>query len=68
MSSAPTPPIDHVCERCGCNGVTRDAWAEWDVTTQRWLLGEIFDYSFCHQCHRETRLLAVPLGSGRRGE
>jgi hypothetical protein len=55
--------IDYACERCGRSGVTRDAWAEWDVAAQCWVLGETFDYAFCHQCHRETRLVALPLSN-----
>ncbi|WP_404335035.1 hypothetical protein AB2M62_15055 [Sphingomonas sp. MMS12-HWE2-04] len=38
--------------------MTRDAWAEWDLPTQAWVLSEIFDFAFCHQCHRETKLVA----------
>lgn len=44
------------CERCGSNAVTRDAWAEWSAEAQAWVLAEIFDFAFCHECHRETRL------------
>jgi hypothetical protein len=36
--------------------VTRDAWAEWNLERQAWTLSEIFDFAFCHTCHRETRL------------
>jgi hypothetical protein len=48
--------IDFVCRDCGGNSVSRDAWAEWDVEAQDWVLGSAFDYAFCHDCEAETRL------------
>lgn len=48
--------IIFVCEGCGTPGVTREAWAAWDVDTQAWVLAEMFDYAFCHRCHRRTQL------------
>jgi len=53
-------PIEYACDRCGDTAVTRDAWAEWNVTHQMWILSETFDFAFCHQCHRETRLVERP--------
>lgn len=52
--------IDHACQRCGSTAVTRDAWAEWNREGQAWQLSELFDFAFCHQCHRETRLVERP--------
>ena len=48
--------IIFVCEGCGTPGVTREAWAAWDVATQAWVLAEMFDYAFCHRCHRRAQL------------
>ncbi|ODP37224.1 hypothetical protein [Sphingomonas turrisvirgatae] len=52
-------PITFVCASCASSSVTREAWAAWDVAAQRWSLAELFDYAFCHRCHRriviETR-------------
>jgi hypothetical protein len=53
--------ITFVCENCGSNLVTRDAWAEWDVDEQDWVLGDAFDYTFCHKCEAETHLAEVEL-------
>jgi hypothetical protein len=53
--------IDIVCGACGGNTVTRDAWAEWNVETQEWVLGAVYDYAFCHDCQEETRLVEVDL-------
>ena len=55
------PRVEYACERCGGVAVTRDAWAEWHVPSQAWTLSELFDFAFCHQCHRETRLAERPV-------
>lgn len=57
-----TGRIIHVCESCGTPGVTREAWAAWDVAAQAWVLAELFDYAFCHRCHRRTRLETRKVG------
>lgn len=51
----------YVCNTCGSDLVTRDAWAEWNVNEQEWVLGQAFDYAFCHKCEGETRLVEVEL-------
>jgi len=50
-----------VCGTCGSDEVSRDAWANWNVQTQRWELGAVFDYGHCHRCEGESRLLEVEL-------
>jgi hypothetical protein len=50
-----------VCNVCGSDEVSRDAWADWDVTNQEWALGAVFDYAHCHKCDGETRLIEVEL-------
>jgi len=57
MAEDPSPLIEFLCERCGGGAVTRDAWAEWNFPLQAWTLSEVFDFAFCHECHRETRLV-----------
>lgn len=56
----PDKPITFVCETCGSDTVTRDAWAEWDVEAQEWVLGAAYDYAFCHACQEGTHLREVP--------
>ena len=46
---------------CGSEDVSRDAWGDWDVNTQTWVLRAVFDYAHCHACDGETRLAEVPL-------
>ncbi len=53
--------VTYVCNMCGGNTVTRDAWAEWNVEQQEWVLGAAYDYAFCHDCQQETRLVEVQL-------
>jgi len=55
--------VTYVCNICGGNTVTRDAWAEWDVDAQEWVLGAAYDYALCHDCQEETNLLEVELAS-----
>jgi hypothetical protein len=58
-AKAAEPRLDFVCRDCGGNNVTRDAWAEWDIEIQDWVLGSAFDYAFCHDCEAETTLEEV---------
>jgi hypothetical protein len=51
-----------VCGACGSDEVSRDAWANWDVQAQEWVLGSVFDYGHCHRCDGESRLIEVELG------
>lgn len=51
--------VQKVCETCGSELVTRDAWAEWDADAQRWTLGAIYDYAYCPACDAETRIVAL---------
>jgi hypothetical protein len=53
--------LNMVCETCGSELVTRDAWAEWDKEAQEWVLAAVYDYAFCHMCQGETRIQQVPL-------
>lgn len=52
-------PVQFVCSWCGSVRVSRDAWADWDVGRQEWVLGVVFDDGFCHRCERERELDAV---------
>lgn len=70
ISGRSSPPIKHVCNKCGGHNVTRDAWAEWDVAEQEWVLAATFDYSYCHDCQEETRLeeMAVAASDDREAD
>ena len=53
--------VTYLCEACESDVVTLDAWAEWNVEEQDWVLGAAFDYTFCHTCQAETHLVEVEL-------
>jgi len=55
--------VTYLCERCGSARVTLDAWAEWSIEQQDWVLGATYDYTFCHKCEGETHLAEVELAA-----
>lgn len=59
-----TLKIQIACRDCGSTKVTRDAWAEWDVKRQTWVLGAVFDYGYCHRCNEEAKLIELPIRPG----
>jgi hypothetical protein len=48
--------IKIVCDECGSDNVVRDAWAEWDVEKQEWVLRTVFDFGKCEDCEAEDCL------------
>ncbi len=55
------PKIKKCCDSCGGENVLLDAWAQWNVETQRWELGATFDHAVCEDCDGETRIVDKPL-------
>ena len=55
-----TAKVRKVCARCGSESVVRDAWAEWDVETQTYVLHEWFSLAYCRDCDGETGIREVP--------
>jgi hypothetical protein len=53
--------IKYVCNHCGGDNVTRDAWAAWDDDKGDWILSNVFDYAFCLDCEYETNLETKPV-------
>jgi hypothetical protein len=60
------PKVRMVCEDCGSTDVMRDAWAHWDVESQDWVLGAVFDYAHCDACGGETNIEERPPGRRRK--
>jgi len=57
-----------VCGQCGSDDVLADAYAEWDVGAQAWVVANVFDKgSFCNQCEGESRLREVVISEERAG-
>lgn len=48
-----------VCAYCGGEDVMRDAWAEWDIEKQDWVLRSVFDHTHCESCDGDTSLSEV---------
>ncbi|MCI4591367.1 hypothetical protein MOK15_14865 [Sphingobium sp. BYY-5] len=63
MSEQTTIRHAYICNVCGSDHVTRDAWAAWDVDRQDWVLEAAFDYAYCHRCMGNARLDRVVLTS-----
>jgi hypothetical protein len=59
-------PVTYVCSTCGGDDVSRDAWADWSVPEQQWVLRTAFDDAHCHRCECETRLITVELSPQER--
>lgn len=57
--------VQMVCSHCGSEDVKRDAWAEWDVEKQDWVLGQVFDHTHCDDCDGDTNLSEVVLDETR---
>ena len=53
--------VTYLCEKCGSDQVTLDAWAERNVEQQLWVLGATYDHTYCHKCDDETHLVKVEL-------
>ena len=52
-----TAPVEIACGWCGSPEVARDAWAEWDVERQEWVLGRVLDDGWCFACEEERGLV-----------
>lgn len=51
-----------VCRDCGSTQVLLDAWAEWDIASQQWVLQNTFDNAYCEgKCDGETKVIEVDL-------
>src|SRR3546814_16548982 len=48
--------VEYVCAYCGGNEISRDTWADWDIQTQQWVLGAVFDCAHCPACDKETSI------------
>jgi hypothetical protein len=40
----------YVCSKCGSDNVRVDAYAEWDIDAQDWVLAATFDDAICEAC------------------
>ena len=54
-----------VCGWCDSAKVSRDAWADWDIDRQEWVLGTVFDDGHCHVCEQPRTLIESGLESDK---
>lgn len=50
-----------VCSACGSEDVTKDAWAEWDIEKQDWVLQNVYDDTFCQTCEESQKVNWLPV-------
>ena len=56
------PRLQPVCNACGGTGVRVDAWACWDVDTQRWVLHSTYEAAaICADCDIECSYAMKPV-------
>ena len=56
------PRMQPVCNTCGGTGVQVDAWASWDVDTQRWTLHSTYEAAaICADCDVECSYTMMPV-------
>ena len=53
--------VEMRCTSCKSTNVGKDAFAAWDMETQKWVLASLFDSNTCHDCGKETRLEEVQI-------
>ena len=61
MAEPEKKKLKMVCSTCGSDQVLRDAWAEWDVASQDWVLQNVFDAAYCEKCEGETSINEEPI-------
>jgi len=57
-------PRTFVCESCGSDDVLKDAYAEWDLLKQAWVLSAVFDHTICNTCDGETNVIEAEVTLG----
>jgi hypothetical protein len=53
--------VNMICKSCGGTNVMHDAWAVWNVETQEWELGTVFDYAHCEDCDGECSIKEIEI-------
>lgn len=50
------PKIRKVCSYCKSTEVLKDAFAEWSVEQQTWVLHSYYDATYCNTCEESCNL------------
>jgi|TARA_Y100000310_G_C20704423_1_gene834043 hypothetical protein len=54
-------PIRIACSKCGSFDVRRDAYVEWDIEKQKWVLATVFDDGACMDCEDSASLIEIQI-------
>tara|TARA_B100000780_G_scaffold105745_1_gene74030 strand:+ start:554 stop:730 length:177 start_codon:yes stop_codon:yes gene_type:complete len=49
--------INIVCEKCGSGNIVADALAEWDISSQEWVMTAVLDATVCKECEDDCRTI-----------
>ena len=52
---------NYVCRRCKSDNILVDAYAQWDVATQNYVITTVFDNATCVDCGGETQTEEINL-------
>lgn len=63
------PNVIKVCSKCKSTEIVKDAFAEWSVAEQTWVLHSVYDNTYCNSCEESCNLedeevCEEPSGSG----
>lgn len=50
------PRVKATCRWCGGEAVKCDAWAEWSLAEQAWIVTDVDTRGWCEDCRGETRI------------
>ncbi|MBC8315250.1 MAG: hypothetical protein H8E51_07080 [Bacteroidetes bacterium] len=53
--------IQIICAKCGSDDVMKDAWAEWSVETQNWILHSVYDNTWCEKCEENCKVIEITI-------
>lgn len=56
--------IKMVCSKCGSENVVKDAFAEWNIDKQEWVLHSVYDFTSCNDCGEEDCVDEVEIEDG----
>ena len=60
--------VKYVCNHCGSDDIVYDAWAQWDVEKQEFVLSHTFDYIVCNHCGKECRPTEITIKNEKENQ
>lgn len=53
--------INIVCEKCGGTNIQHDAYANWDIDKQEFVLSAMARHNYCNDCEKEIDCKEIPI-------